>query len=223
MQEDLAQNATPTSECAGTDLSVLLIRLLKSVLYRDGDERLWAALLNLQARVRDYVAVLSLELVLDEAEGYAFLRAAPEPADDDPAPRLPRLVARRPLSFPVSLLLALVAQEAGRIRRRRRRYAAGADPRRRSSNWSGCSCRTAAMRPIDRPYRDRHQQGGRAGFPAPAQTRGQSFGRPGHLRSAAHPEGLRRRAMAGRNSMHGWRSISRNWRATDAKQGGVDE
>lgn len=93
------------------DLSVLLISLLKSVLYRDGDERLWAALLNLQARVRDYVAVLNLELVLDEAEGYAFLKSRPEPVDDDAQPRLPRLVARRPLSFPVSLLLALLRRK----------------------------------------------------------------------------------------------------------------
>jgi hypothetical protein len=93
------------------DLSVLLISLLKSVLYREGDERLWGALLNLQARVRDYVAILNLDLVLDEAEGYAFLKSRPEPADDDPAPRLPRLVARRPLSFPVSLLLALLRKK----------------------------------------------------------------------------------------------------------------
>ncbi len=93
------------------DLSVLLIRLLKSVLYRDGDERQWAALLNLQARVRDYVAVLNLDLVLDEAEGYAFLKSRPEPAEDDPAPRLPRLVARRRLSFPVSLLIALLRKK----------------------------------------------------------------------------------------------------------------
>ena len=98
--------AAPTA-----DLSVLLINLLKSVLYRDGNEGQWAALLNLQARVRDYVAVLNLELVLDEAEGYAFLKSRPEPADDDPAPRLPRLVARRPLSFPVSLLLALLRKK----------------------------------------------------------------------------------------------------------------
>ncbi|MDO9317728.1 MAG: DUF4194 domain-containing protein [Gammaproteobacteria bacterium] len=93
------------------DLSVLLIGLLKSVQYRDDDERQWAALLNLQARVRDYVAVLNLDLVLDEAEGYAFLKSRPEPADDDPAPRLPRLVARRPLSFAVSLLLALLRKK----------------------------------------------------------------------------------------------------------------
>ena len=92
----------------GVDLSTLLIGLLKRVLYRDDDERQWAALLNLQSSVRDYVAVLNLDLVLDEAEGYAFLKSRPDPADDDPTPRLPRLVARRQLSFAVSLLLALL-------------------------------------------------------------------------------------------------------------------
>lgn len=102
--------AQPTM-VATADLSVLLINLLKGVLYRDGDERQWLALLNLQARVRDYVTLLNLELILDEAEGYAFLKSRPEPADDDASPRLPRLVARRPLSFAVSLLLALLRRK----------------------------------------------------------------------------------------------------------------
>lgn len=93
------------------DLSVLLIQLLKGVMYRGDDERQWAALLNLQARVRDYLMVLNLELVLDEAEGYAFVKTRPEPADDDSSARLPRLVTRRPLSFPVSLLLALLRKK----------------------------------------------------------------------------------------------------------------
>lgn len=93
------------------DLSALLIGLLKGVQYREQDERQWAALLNLQARVRDYVAVLNLELVLDEAEGHAFLKSRPESAEADPALRLPRLIARRPLSYPVSLLLALLRKK----------------------------------------------------------------------------------------------------------------
>ena len=109
MEEELAN--TPLTAAPAADLSVLVIGLLKSVLYRDSDERLWATLLNLQARVRDYVAVLNLDLVLDEAEGHAFLKGRPEPADDDSSPRLPRLVARRPLSFPVSLLLALLRKK----------------------------------------------------------------------------------------------------------------
>ena len=92
------------------DLATVLIPLLKGVTYRADDAAHWSALLQLQGRVRDFVAVLGLELMLDEAEGYAFLRSRTVP-DDDPAARLPRLVARRPLSFPVSLLLALLRKK----------------------------------------------------------------------------------------------------------------
>lgn len=102
---------TSTSTTPAADLSILLINLLKGVLYRDADERQWAGLLNLQAQVRDYVAALNLDLVLDEAEGYAFLQSRPEATDDESSPRLPRLVARRPLSFPVSLMLALLRKK----------------------------------------------------------------------------------------------------------------
>ena len=90
------------------ELSQLMVHLLKGVLYRDDDERLWASLLRLQARVREQAAVLLLDLVLDEAEGHAFLKSRPDPDDSEGAPRLPRLVARRPLSYPVSLMLALL-------------------------------------------------------------------------------------------------------------------
>jgi hypothetical protein len=103
-----------TAPAATQDLSSLVIPLLKGVIYRDEttarNAGQWNALLDLQARVRDYVAVMGLELVLDEAEGYAFLRAHPHEEDDN-AETLPRLVARRPLSFPVSLLLALLRKK----------------------------------------------------------------------------------------------------------------
>ncbi len=111
LNSDSESITSATPDPAGAELSTLLITLLKGVLYREGTERLWSALLSLQARVRDYVGVLGLELVLDEAEGHAFLKSKPEPAIDDPAPRTPRLIARRPLSFPVSLLLALLRRK----------------------------------------------------------------------------------------------------------------
>ena len=98
------------STAATADLSAVLIPLLKGVNYRANDAAHWSALLQLQGRVREHVAVLGLELMLDEAEGYAFLRSRPEP-EDEAAPKLPRLVARRPLSFAVSLLLALLRKK----------------------------------------------------------------------------------------------------------------
>lgn len=92
------------------DLTAIIVPLLKGVLYQADNPQLWQALLNLQARVRDYVAVLNLELVLDEAEGYTFLRSRDEDNAEQTV-KLPRLVARRQLSFPVSLLLALLRKK----------------------------------------------------------------------------------------------------------------
>lgn len=99
---------TPSALPAVPELSQLMVHLLKGVLYREDDERLWASLLRLQGRVREQAAVLLLDLVLDEAEGHAFLKSGRDPDESEGAPRLPRLVARRPLSYPVSLMLALL-------------------------------------------------------------------------------------------------------------------
>lgn len=104
----------------GPELSPVLIALFKGVLYRDQQEKLWQDLLNLQGRVIDYVRVLGLELQLDEAEGYAYLGQLSATADDE---ELPRLVPRRQLSFPVSLLLALLRKKLAE------HDASGGDPR----------------------------------------------------------------------------------------------
>lgn len=89
-------------------LGQLLIGLFQGVLYREQDAPLWQPLLDLQARVRDYCATIGLELILDEAEGYAYLRQR-VPAEGEP--ELPRLIQRRQLSFPVSLILVLLRKK----------------------------------------------------------------------------------------------------------------
>jgi hypothetical protein len=90
-------------------LSRAVIPLMKGVVYRDGNETAWQQVQGLQGEVRDYVDVLGLQVVIDEAEGYAYLRQ--RPADDEEAGQLPRLVPRRSLSFHVSLLLALLRKK----------------------------------------------------------------------------------------------------------------
>jgi hypothetical protein len=100
-----------TTPAAGhdADLSLVITQLMKGVVYRDTHERPWRHLLSLQAQARDYVAVMGLTVVVDEAEGYAFLQSKPDL--DDEATRVPRLIARRSLSFHVSLLLALLRKK----------------------------------------------------------------------------------------------------------------
>lgn len=105
---------------SGPELSPVLIALFKGVLYRDQQESLWQGLMILQNRVRDYVQVLGLTLQVDEAEGYAYLG---QHAGEDDDQELPRLVARRQLSYPVSLLLALLRKKLAE------HDAAGNDPR----------------------------------------------------------------------------------------------
>lgn len=92
-------------------LSRAVVPLLKGVVYRDDAPETWRAVLAVQARATDYVAVLGMRLIVNEAEGYAFLQAPPAIEDDldtDESTKVPRLIVRRPLSFPVSLLLALL-------------------------------------------------------------------------------------------------------------------
>lgn len=90
---------------APPDLSWVVITLMKGPVYRDTHERIWQSLLALRHDVADYVKVMNLEVLVDEAEGFAFLRSRPSDGDGTD---LPRLVARRTLPFHVSVLLALL-------------------------------------------------------------------------------------------------------------------
>ncbi|MFI2565431.1 DUF4194 domain-containing protein [Paenarthrobacter sp. NPDC018779] len=92
-------NETNTPE----ELPAVVTKLFKGVVYAEADEKVWQSLLTLTSQVRDYVAVLGLNLILDESEGYAFLKSR-----EDPDATLPRLIPRRQLTFDVSLLLALL-------------------------------------------------------------------------------------------------------------------
>ena len=91
----------------GNALPAILVGLLKGAVYREQAPELWRDLLNLQDAARDHLRLLGLDLIIDEAEGYAYLRQT----DSDTAGTdevTPRLIPRRPLSYPVSLLLILL-------------------------------------------------------------------------------------------------------------------
>ncbi len=97
-------SATDTS----AELSPAVVQLMKGVVYRDSHETVWQRVLRLQPQLRDYFTVMGLIVVVDEAEGYAYLQSRPEVDGEEP---VPRLVPRRSLSFPVSLLLALLRKK----------------------------------------------------------------------------------------------------------------
>lgn len=82
-----------------------IIRLMRGVVYRESDEDTWLTLERAGAGVRDHFATIGVDVVIDDTEGYAYLRTRPV---DDGDEALPRLVRRRVLSYPVSLLLVLL-------------------------------------------------------------------------------------------------------------------
>ena len=105
----MTESSPATSQAESSQaLSQVVIRLLRGVLYQNDDPVLWQHMLKLQARISDYVAVLGLNFHLDEAEGFAWLAAREQEPEETP---LPRLMTRRQLSFPVSLMIALLRRK----------------------------------------------------------------------------------------------------------------
>ena len=85
-------------------VATAIIELMRGVVYREQSEDSWATLDRHAAPVRDHFAAIGIDVVVDDTEGYAYLRSA----DDDDAEPLPRLVKRRSLTYHVSLLLVLL-------------------------------------------------------------------------------------------------------------------
>ncbi len=92
---------TPSEQAA----AVAIIKLMRGVVYRDSDESTWADLSRETATVRAHFAAIGVDVVIDDAEGYAYLRTGEEVEGAEP---LPRLVMRRALTYNVSLMLVLL-------------------------------------------------------------------------------------------------------------------
>lgn len=84
----------------------VIIKLLQGVI--DSDDRHWEMLLSHRTTVTDHFSRLGIEVVVDESEGYAFLRQAQD-EEDRPAD-LPRLFRRVKLSYDVTLLCVLLRE-----------------------------------------------------------------------------------------------------------------
>ncbi len=73
-------DATTSPELPG-----VVTRLFKGVVYAEADEKTWQALLGLTSQVRDYVAVLGLDLILDPAGAPEHHGPGRAPVRDRPA------------------------------------------------------------------------------------------------------------------------------------------
>jgi hypothetical protein len=86
--------------------SFVKAKLLREPIYRE-DGELWLTLRGQQDEIRQYFRQIGQELVLEEGEGYAFIRQLELEGED----RVPRLVQRHPLSYMATLLAACLREE----------------------------------------------------------------------------------------------------------------
>ena len=88
--------------------SGVLIRLLRGAVYSD-DRDSWEALITHEYDVRQYLGVIGLDLVINEGEGFAFLRQIPKDGNEG-SQKLPTLVVKRQLTYSVTLLCVLLVE-----------------------------------------------------------------------------------------------------------------
>lgn len=84
--------------------STMLINLLQGVVRKEDNAEIWNTIRSQQFRIDEYMEKIGLSLVIDDEGGFAFLKQR----DDDV---LPHLVKKQPLTFRMSLFLALLRNE----------------------------------------------------------------------------------------------------------------
>lgn len=85
----------------------VIIKLLQGVVYNDARE-IWDQLINYQMQVREYFQPIGIDVHIHESEGFAFL--VQKKQEEDSGTKLPELIVKRQLSYPVTLLCVLLVE-----------------------------------------------------------------------------------------------------------------
>ena len=88
--------------------SAAAVRLLQGVVYHDDNARTWDVLLRSISPLTEYFSKIGLLLVVDEAEGMAYLRQLDEDEMAAETDTVPRLFRRTPLGYEASLLCVVL-------------------------------------------------------------------------------------------------------------------
>lgn len=106
-----APNHSPAPEFR--DWSIAAVRLLQGVIYAD-DARVWDVLLRSRSTLDAHFARFGLLLVVDEPEGYAFVRQWSDDECPEGYEQLPKLIRRVQLGYAPTLLAVLLRDELRR-------------------------------------------------------------------------------------------------------------
>lgn len=98
------------------DSSIAAVHLLQGVVYQD-EERIWGLVLDHRSRLDTYFGRIGLRLVIDEAEGFAFLRQLDDSELESVRgyDQLPKLFRKKRLSYDATLACVLFREELRRF------------------------------------------------------------------------------------------------------------
>lgn len=93
--------------------SIAAVRLLQGAVYLD-EAKAWDLVLSHRSRLENYFGRVGLALVIDEPEGFAYLRQLEEEELPDGYDRLPKLIRKNRLGYDVTLFSVLLRDELRR-------------------------------------------------------------------------------------------------------------
>lgn len=96
------------------DWSIAAVRLLQGVVYLD-EAPVWGLVCSNKTRLEEYFVRIGIALVVDESEGFAFLRQLEEEELDKGYETLPKLFRKSRLSYDATLLCVLLRDELRRF------------------------------------------------------------------------------------------------------------
>lgn len=85
--------------------SLVLIKLMKGPIYRSSSRELWLYIERYESSIRNYYDQIGLSLLIDKAEGFAFLK---QKNLEDENIDMPQLISRRQLTMDQTLLLLMI-------------------------------------------------------------------------------------------------------------------
>lgn len=96
------------------DSNLAAVNLLKGAVYAN-EQPVWGLVKTHRHQLEEFFAKIGLKLVVDENDGFAYLKQLEEEELVDGYEKLPRLVARRPLTYEQTLLAILMRDELRRF------------------------------------------------------------------------------------------------------------
>jgi len=85
-----------------------LVALLRNIIYRETNSEYWETIESKYQKIEDYVSKIGLTLIVDDTDGYAYLKQRSYGEDED---AVPRLIPRHALGYELSLLLMILRKQ----------------------------------------------------------------------------------------------------------------